>query len=263
MRPVTIKPGFFDDPPDHEQTLWGVWANTTNNLPKPVTQLDLYYLGLNRKKATFNQGTAREQRHTLGINVHGRRNDLFFFGEGDIQFGKFGSGQLLAWKVAPVLGYAVPKVRFHPELSVQGAISSGDKSPSDPDLETFNPLFPNGTYYGYMDFVSGSLNAIVVRPMLSLELSKSVSLAADSFFFRRQRASDGLYSQSGVFLRTGQDKLARYIGAEQNLDLVWRVDRHTSFQFIAAYYEVGPYLRQTPPAGRNATDFSAKMSYKF
>jgi hypothetical protein len=25
MRPVSIKPGFFDDPPDHEQTLWGVW----------------------------------------------------------------------------------------------------------------------------------------------------------------------------------------------------------------------------------------------
>jgi hypothetical protein len=77
---------------------WGVWANTTKNLPKLVTQLDVYYLGLDRKKATFNQGTAREQRHTLGINLHGRKNDLFFFVEGDVQFGKFGSGQLRAWK---------------------------------------------------------------------------------------------------------------------------------------------------------------------
>jgi hypothetical protein len=111
-----------------------------------------------------------------------------------------------------------------------------------------------------MDFVSGSINAIVVRPMVSLQLSKSVSLTADSFFFWRQRASDGLYSQAGVFLRTGQDTRARYIGAEQNLDLDWRMDRHTTFQFIPAYYEVGPYLRQTPPAGRNATDFSANGS---
>ncbi len=77
------------------------------------------------------------------------------------------------------------------------------------------------------------------------------------FFFWRQRASDGLYSQSGVLLRTGQDTRARYIGAEQNLDLDWRVDRHTTVQVIAAY------LRQTPPAGRNATDFSAKVNYKF
>ncbi|HYL98619.1 MAG TPA: alginate export family protein, partial [Blastocatellia bacterium] len=96
MRPVSIKPGFFDDPPDHEQTLWGVWANTTKNLPKLVTQLDVYYLGLDRKKATFNQGTAREQRHTLGINLRGGKNDLSFFGEGDVQFGKVGSGQLRA-----------------------------------------------------------------------------------------------------------------------------------------------------------------------
>jgi len=116
-----------------------------------VTQLDVYYLGLDREKATFDQGTAREQRHTVGINLHGRKNDLFFFGEGDVQFGKFGRGQLLAWKVAPILGYAFPKVRFHPALSVQGAISSGDKNPADPNLETFNPLFPNGLYYGYMD----------------------------------------------------------------------------------------------------------------
>ena len=51
-------------------------------------------------------------------------------------------------------------------------------------------------------------------------------------------------------------------GGEQNLDLVWGLDGHTTVQIIAAYYEVEPYLRQTPPAGRNATDFSAKMNYR-
>jgi hypothetical protein len=86
-------------------------------------------------------------------------------------------------KVAPLLGYAFPNVRFHPALSVRGAVSSGDRNPADADLETFNPLFPNGLYYGYMDFVSGSLNAVVVRPMVSLQLSKSVPLTGDSFVF--------------------------------------------------------------------------------
>jgi hypothetical protein len=124
-------------------------------------------------------------------------------------------------------------------------------------------LFPKGLYYGYMDFTSGSLNAIVTHPKLSLQLARSLSLGAESFFFWRLVASDGLYSQAGVFLRTGQDTKARYVGAEQSLDLVWTADRHTTFQFIAGYYEVGPYLRETPPAGRNATYFSAKMNYKF
>lgn len=263
VKPVIAKPGYFDDPPNHQQSLWGIWANTTKNLPKLLTQLDVYYIGLDRKQAVFNQGTAREQRHTLGINIHGKKEDLSFFVEGDLQFGRFGSGQLLAWKFAPIVSYAFPKARFRPVISLQGAISSGDKNPADPDLQTFSPLFPKGLYYGYMDFVSGSLNAIVVHPKVSLQLSKALSLALESLFFWRQRASDGLYSQPGVFLRTGQDTRARYIGAEQDLDLVWRLDRHTSFQFIAGYYEVGAYLRETPPSGRNATYFSAKMNYKF
>ncbi|MGH9844863.1 MAG: XylR N-terminal domain-containing protein [Blastocatellia bacterium] len=96
-----------------------------------------------------------------------------------------------------------------------------------------------------------------------LQLSKTVSLAADSFFFWRQRATDGLYSQPGFLLRTGQATPARYVGALQNLEILWRVDHHTTIQFLAAYYEVGRYLREAQPPGRNTTYFSAKLNYKF
>jgi hypothetical protein len=41
------------------------------------------------------------------------------------------------------------------------------------------------------------------------------------------------------------------------------VDRHTTVRFLAAYYEVGPYLRETQPSGKNATYFSAIANYKF
>ncbi|MCI0537780.1 MAG: alginate export family protein [Verrucomicrobiales bacterium] len=263
VKPVQVKPGFFDDPPDHAQTLWGVWAKRTKGLPKLLTQLDVYYLGLDRKRVRFDQGTARDQRHTLGVNAHGKKGDFSYFVEGDLQLGKFGNGRLLAWKYAQILSYGFPKARFFPVVSLLGAISSGDQNPARADLQTFHPLFPKGLYYGYMDFTSGSLNAIVVHPKITLQLSEAVSLNADSFFFWRQRASDGIYSQPGFFLRTGQSTRARYIGALQDLDVVWRVNRHTSIQFIAAYYEVGPYLRETLPAGENTTYLSLKMNYKF
>jgi hypothetical protein len=248
-KPAQTKPGFFDDSPTPSQTLWGIWATTTESLPKPLTQLDLYYLGLARKEARFDQGTARERRHTLGVNAHGKKGDFSFFLEGDIQFGKFGSGRLLAWKYAQMLSYGFPRGRFRPVVSILGAISSGDKNPGDPDLQTFHPLFPKGLYYGYMDSTSGSLNAIVIHPKVGLQLSKTLSLAADSFFFWRQRTSDGLYSQPGFFLRTGQVTQARYVGALQDLDVVWRLDRHTTVQFLVAYYEVGP-LRSRDSASR-------------
>ena len=130
-------------------------------------------------------------------------------------------------------------------------------------LQTFYPLFPKGLYYGYMTFTSGSLNAIVVHPNFDMQFSKSVSLNVDSFFLWRQRTTDGLYSQPGMLLRTGQTSTQRYIGGTQNLNIQWHAGRHTTVQFLAAYYEVGPYLRETQPQGKSTTYFSVMASYTF
>jgi Alginate export len=157
------------------------------------------------------------------------------------------------------VSYSVPRVRYHPVLELQGAISSGDKNPQNADLQTFDTLFPAGLYYGDMVFTSGSLNAIVAHPSLGMQLSKSLTLNADSFSLGRQRTTAVLYSQSGMFLRTGRTSQSRYDGATQDLDIT----RHATVRFIAAYYEVGSYLSETQPPGKDATYFSVIASYKF
>lgn len=117
------------------------------------------------------------------------------------------------------------------------------------------PLFPTGVYYGDMVFTSGLLNAIVAHPSLGTQLSKSLLLDVHCFFLWRQRTTDGLYSQTGMFLRTGATSRSRYVGATQDSSFVWHVDRHTTVRFVAAYYEVGPYLRETQSPGKNTTFF--------
>jgi hypothetical protein len=261
-KPVVTSPGFFDDAPDHTQTFWGIWA-TDRKEQSFVRQLDFYYLGLDRKNAQFDQGTAREQRNTLGVNAHESAGRFSLLQEGDLQFGTFRSGRLLAWKLAQGVSYSLPRVRYHPVLELQGAISSGDKNPQNAALQTFFPMFPAGLYYGDMVFTSGSLNAIVAHPSLAMQLSKSLTLNVDSFSLWRHRTTDGLYSQSGMLLRTGQTSQSRYVGATQDLDIAWRVDRHTTVRFLAAYYEVGPYLRETQPPGKDTTYLSIIASYKF
>jgi hypothetical protein len=146
-------------------------------------------------------------------------SNLAFVQEGDLQLGTFGLGRLLAWKFAHGLSYSLPKIRQHPILGLQGAISSGDKNPQNIDLQTFYPLFPSGLYYGDMVFTSGSLNAIVAHPSVGMQLSKGLSLNVDSFFLWRQRTTVGLYSQAGMFLRTGQTSRSRYVGATQDLSI--------------------------------------------
>src|SRR6201984_2532196 len=63
VRPDLDKPGFFDNSPNHQIGFWGAYA--THSLPKTIS-MDLYYLGLNRKEATLERGTAPEARHSLG-----------------------------------------------------------------------------------------------------------------------------------------------------------------------------------------------------
>lgn len=262
VRPVDTRKDAFDDVPDHSQTLWGVWATTTSD-SSLVRRLDLYYLGLDRKHAQFEKGTARERRNTLGFNAHEQAGKFSLAQEGDLQLGTFGPGRLVAWKFAQGMFYSLSQARHQPTFGLQGAISSGDKNPNHSDLQTFYPLFPKGLYYGYMVFTTGSLNAIVLHPNFDMQLSKTVSLNIDSFFLWRQRVTDGIYSQSGMFLRSGQPSQSHYIGATQDLSLRWRVDRHTTMQVMAAYYEVGQSLRETQPPGRNVAYLSVTTIYRF
>ena len=124
------------------------------------------------------------------------------------------------------------------------------------------PLFSKGLYYGFIDD-SGSLNAIVLRGKIALQISKIISLAPDSFFFWRLRTTDGLYSQPGVLLRNGLASQENYVGVLQDIAITWTVDHHTTVQLLGAYFEAGAFLRETTPPGRNTASVSGKRIYRF
>jgi hypothetical protein len=262
FRPAVIKPGVLDDGIDSSQALWGAWATRPIKNRSFWRQADVYYLGLERKQARFEQGTAREQRHTVGVLLHAQQGALSTFTEADFQFGRFGAGTIRAWKFSPSLSWSFRDRPLRPVVSLLGAISSGDTNPASADLQTFNPLFPRGLYYGYIDS-TGSPNATVLHPELGLTLSPTVSLTANHFSFWRTSLADGIYSQPGLFLRPGNESQSRYVGSLQDVALRWRADRHTTFEALATYYEAGAFLRESSPPGKNLFYFSFKMNYRF
>jgi Alginate export len=262
FRPALIKPGAFDDGIDESQTLWGAWATRTIKSRSFWRQVDLYYLGLDRKQATFERGTARELRHTVGALLHGQQGAFSMFAEADVQFGTFGAESIRAWKYAQSASWSFRDHRWRPVISLLGAISSGDTGPASHVLQTFNPLFPRGLYYGYIDS-TGSPNAIVLHPELSLTISPTVSILATHFSFWRTSAADGIYSQPGFLLRVGNESQSRYVGSLQDLAIRWQADRHTSFEALGTYYEAGAFLRESSPPGKSLFCFSLKMNYRF
>ena len=88
-RPAQTEPGFFDDGPDPDRRFWG--AQATRALGRSVS-LDLYYLGLTNKSAAYDQGTAKETRHTNGARLWGDGRGWDYDVELINQWGGFGEG---------------------------------------------------------------------------------------------------------------------------------------------------------------------------
>jgi hypothetical protein len=143
--------------------------------------IDSYYLGLDRKTATFNRGTAQENRETLGARLWRppatKERDWDFDYEGVWQFGTFGADGIRAWTLASDTGYSFPSAPLRPRISVKADISSGD-DPRHSSLGTFNPIFPIGNYFGVLaDTGPGPVNFIDVHPRLQTWLPHGVSIS--------------------------------------------------------------------------------------
>jgi Alginate export len=263
VRPDLDNFGFFDNAPNHAVGFWGVYA-TRPSLSK--TSTEVYYLGLKRWQATFERGTAQEVRHTLGARISRpvatESSGLDFDYEGAWQFGTFGSGNIRAWTVASETGYRFPTIRLKPRFSVKADISSGD-NPRSKTLETFNPLFPKGNYFGVLATTGpGPLNFIDVHPHVETTFPHNVTASVDWIFQWRQNVLDGVYSVPGSLIRPAGNSQARFVGHRPGTELHWQVDRHLWFQADYGIFYAGRFLKEIPP-GRNLNYWALWAGYKF
>lgn len=240
LAPVATNPGVFDDGRVPGQRLWGIYA--FGPVISEAFALDVYYLGLLRAEATFEQGTARERRHTIGTRLSGEPAGLDYNFELVYQLGSFGAGDIRAWTVASDTGYTFESVRWPVRIGAQVNVTSGDGDPLDPDLQTFNPLFPRASYFSEAGLI-GPLNHMDVHPVVALEVTEQlgVSVAWDGFW--RQSLDDGLYTTAGGLQVPGVGNPARHVGSELSLTLLWTT-RHASVLASYVHFFAGPFLRR-------------------
>ena len=97
------------------------------------------------------------------------------------------------------------------------------KDAGDPDLETFNPLFPKVAYFSEASLI-GPLNHIDVQPGLALRATEELTAALDWDFFWRESREDGLYRAAGLPIVGGERSLSRYVGSQLSVRLEWIID---------------------------------------
>lgn len=263
LRPNVDNPGFFDNNPNHGVGFWGVYA--IRALPHN-TSLDLYYLGLDRKEATFERGTAQEVRHSLGGRISRpiatERPGWDFDDEALWQFGSFGSDNIQAWTVATETGYRFTTVRLKPRVSAKADISSGDH-PNSPTLGTFNPLFPKGNYFGVLATTGpGPINFIDVHPRVEVTFPYGVTGSFDWIVQWRESLDDGVYAVPGFLIRAADGSRARFVGNRPGTEIRWQKTRHLWFQADYGIFYAGSFLKQTQP-GRNLNYWALWAGYKF
>ena len=256
---VDIRPGVFDDRAVHNQTFWGGAAIRVRK--KAQGGLAIYYLGIDYKEARFDQGRAREIRHTFGGRIWGVVKQFDYNYEAIGQTGSFGSGDIRAFAVSTDTGFNLSKLTFRPRLGLQASVASGDRNPRDADLQSFNPLYNRGTAYSGAIALVGPTNLADLTPSLRLVLSKKAKVLLYTSFYRRQSLNDGLYIGSNL-QRVGSLSKERFVGGTSSAQLDFQIDRHLAYRAVCSYFFAGRFLKETPP-GKDVSYFSTRVTFTF
>jgi hypothetical protein len=277
VRPVNPRLHVFDDIADSTQLFWGVYATGAISAVKGMS-LDVYYLGLDRKNATFAQGVGRERRHTIGARLfgkltgfdwhEGRRfrghradNDLRFDWdvEGAYQFGSFETAAIRAWMISSDWGYTIFEVPLSPRLGFKADALSGDRNLQDNTLGTFNPLYPALQYYSQAGLFAPA-NLLSLQPSITLDLAKDASVNVEWGSLWRESKADAFY-QPAVEPVLGTATAERYIGYEASANLAWQATVHLTVTGTFAHFAPGGSVRNV--GGRSGDFILAVGQFKF
>ncbi len=234
--PVDHLPGEFDDASSETETIWSVYGTRALDLADS-SGLDLYYIGFIDDEAVFNQGGGEEERHTFGARFFGTSGRWDWNHELFGQVGTFGSGNIRAWSVATLTGYTFEDAPWRPRVGFKANVISGDDDPGDGDLETFNPLFPNGKYFGEIGLL-GPYNLINLHASLDLEASEQVQFGFGAVSYWRESTGDGIYDNGGFLIRPDGGASERHIGVQ--LDAAITYAPHRNYDFTLAYSTLLP-----------------------
>lgn len=259
MMADTVYKGVFDNKMSKQINLWGAYSKII--FPK-AGNLDLYYLGINRKESLFEEGIAPEKRHTIGTRFWKYGGGFIYNLEAAYQFGSFGSGNINAWTASADLGYSFENIKFKPTINLRNDYISGDQNQGNGNLQTFNPLYPKGGYFGFSPQV-GPVNLIDIHPYATMDLLPQLKMQVDVVFNWRYSLQDGVYRPSGTLNLPGSASDKRYIGTAYLANFTYSVSKFISVVSGIQYFKTGAFIDDIIPNSKDGVFFNARLGFKF
>lgn len=252
--------GVLDNRINDDRRLWGVYY-TGKLIPQAKANFDLYYLGVENTAAPFESGVQNETRHSYGIRHWGNYGPFSYNNEFVYQTGSFGESNIQAWTVSTHLDLALGNKPESPSLGLKTEIVSGDRNANDNRLQTFNPLYPRGGYFGLLALI-GPANLIDLHPSFSLPFAKKWELNLDWDIFWRHRLGDGIYFPSGRLNVASGGSRQRFIGHQLGGEIVYSVNRFLELEASCFYFITGAFLEDIT-AGANILQVGTSVNFRF
>ncbi|WP_433830293.1 alginate export family protein [Flavobacterium anhuiense] len=259
MMADTVHTGVFDNKMSKQLNLWGAYSKII--FPK-AGNLDLYYLGFRRDESVFEEGIAPERRHTIGSRLWKYGGGFIYNLEAAYQFGTFGSGNINAWTGSVDIGYMFENVKFKPTINLRNDYISGDKNQGNGELQTFNPLYPKGGYFGFSPQV-GPVNLIDIHPYATMDLLSNLKMQVDVVLNWRFSTDDGVYRPSGILNLRGSDSDERYIGTAYLANFTYSINKYISVVSGIQYFKTGAFINDMIPNSKDGVFFNARLGFKF
>ena len=240
-------------------TIWGMYLQD-NFVGKPG-KLDFYYFGFNSATARFNDIVGEETRHSIGVRSYGKVGRYSFNTEVIYQFGELGGSDISAYNFETDWKYIVIDKGWKPTLGLRLDFSSGDATPGDGKIQTFNPMFVNPAIYS-LAAVNTPSNLTGFHPNLTFYPAEGFSIYMDYALFFRTRVNDGLYTPPRFIRREANNIDEKHIGDVIGLQANWEINRNISFDLRSSYFIAGKFIEATGDA-ENTFYIAPTISFKF
>jgi hypothetical protein len=222
------------------------------------SSLSAYVGQFRQDDAQFPSVSGNERRDLVDVHYTGVSGCLDWDAEAMSQTGKIGAQAIRAWAIGTVVGRTLSSTGFRPRISLQFDAASGNKSPNDHQLDTFNPLFPSGYYFttaGYTTYA----NLVHVKIGFSMNALPKLKLSSGIGVEWRETSADAIYTLPDVPVPDTAGRGGRYVGTYGQFRADCGLTPHTALALEVVHFSVGASVVSV--GGHSTNYFGAEVRY--
>ena len=249
-KPVLNRPGSFDDRASPSEKFLGGWLQHRLGKGSSMPLLNVFLFERDRAHALYQQGSASDDRRTVGIRLSGVDPGWDYALQAARQYGRFGTAGIDALGFAGDIGWHAPWAG-HPRIATSFGYAGGDRQSGDRTLGTFDVLYPNLGYFSDAPVYYPG-NTVDAQPNITYAVTSALTARAGADVIFRVSKLDAVYGPPGVPVILGRGTGPSYVTTLAYLRADWSASKNALLSLSYVHGDAGALIRS---AGGHPFDY--------